>query len=174
MSRKQRQRGVPSHDDLQAAGHRHVRLQQIIREELDALFRTEMSDPAIEGVRVVAAELSVDYRSVRVRFIVPDDAQADRAEKGLMHAGTYIRRRLVEALDLKRIPTIRFIFDRDAAASARAAAILDEERRAADAAKAAASPAPDGDPDEPQDEVDEIEEDDDEDEEADEDEEDEA
>ena len=110
-----------------------------------------MSDPAIEGVRVVAAELSVDYRSVRVRFIVPDDAQADRAEKGLMHAGTYIRRRLVEALDLKRIPTIRFIFDRDAAASARAAAILDEERRAADAAKAAASPAPEVEEDAPAD-----------------------
>ncbi len=144
MSRKQRQRGLPSHDDLQAAGHRHARLQQIIREELDALFRTEMSDPAIEGVRVVAAELSVDYRSVRVRFIVPDDAQADRAERALLHAGTYIRRRLVEALDLKRIPTLRFLFDRDAAASARAAAILDEERRQADAAKAAEAPAGDG------------------------------
>lgn len=140
MSRRQRQRGGPSthtaHDDVQAAGHRHARLQQIIREELDALLRTEMSDPGIEGVRVVAAELSVDYRSVRVRFIVPDEARAERAEHALLHAGTYIRRRLVEALDLKRIPTLRFIFDRDAAASARAAAIIDEERRVAEAQKA--------------------------------------
>jgi len=52
-------------DAQQAAGHRHARLQQILREELGALVRDELSDPRLDEVMVTSVELSVDYRNAR-------------------------------------------------------------------------------------------------------------
>jgi ribosome-binding factor A len=113
--------------DQGAGGHRHARLQQIIHEELDATLRGEASDPALDGVRVTTVELSVDYKSARVRFLINDGSAAThRTERALERATPFLRSRLGEALDLKRTPTLRFVYDREAAASERAARLIEE------------------------------------------------
>jgi ribosome-binding factor A len=119
--------------DEEHAGHRHARLTQLIHEELEALLRDEVADPRLEGARVSAVELSVDYRSARVRFVLgdwsPTAAALAQAERGLERASAFLRARLGEALDLKRVPELRFIYDRDAAAQARAGALLDPPKK---------------------------------------------
>jgi ribosome-binding factor A len=131
MSRRKRERETPSHDDHVSSGHRHARLQQIIAEELEALLRDELSDPDLRGVRFAGAELSVDYRALRVRFLTTGTAEAAegeaaRARRAFERAAGYVRHRLDEALDLKRVPELHFLFDREAAAAHRAARILEE------------------------------------------------
>jgi ribosome-binding factor A len=110
-------------------GHRHQRLEQLIAEELAGLLRDEVVDPRLDGVRVSGVELSVDYRSARVRFIVEEggESRLERIEQGLARATPFLRARLGEALDLKRLPELVFKFDRDAAAGARARELLDEK-----------------------------------------------
>src|SRR2546421_13099574 len=97
-------------------GHRHTRLQQLIEEELMALLRDEVQDPRLDEVRVTAVELSVDYRSARVRWVAPDETKPalDKVQRAFERASAFLRRRLGEALDLKRLPTLSFVFDRDA------------------------------------------------------------
>lgn len=51
----------------EGAGHRHERIQDLIFEELRALMRDDVSDPALNDVRVTAVVLSIDYRHARVR-----------------------------------------------------------------------------------------------------------
>jgi ribosome-binding factor A len=109
-------------------GHRHQRLQQLIEEELTSLLRDEVQDPRLEDVRIIGVTLSIDYKSARVRYLVADDSRANltKVERGLERAAPFLRARLGEALDLKKLPTLSFVYDRDAAAAKRAGAIIDK------------------------------------------------
>lgn len=117
--------------DEDGAGYRHGRLQQLIGEELAALVRDEVQDPALDGVRLTAVDLSVDYRSARVRYVTDDDAKPmiDRVAKAFARASAFLRRRVGEALELKRLPTLNFVYDRDAAAAARVRDLLSDEKK---------------------------------------------
>jgi ribosome-binding factor A len=94
-------------DEELGGGHRHARLQQLIHEELDALLRDELGDPALETVRFTAVELSVDYRSARVYYTALDG----RAARALERATPFMRSRVGDALELKRVPNLRFVVD---------------------------------------------------------------
>src|SRR5690348_4166873 len=98
-------------------GHRHQRLQQLIEEELAGLLRDEVQDPRLGDCRITKVELSVDYKSARVYYVVADDAPANlqKVQRAFERASAFLRARLGEALDLKKLPTLSFIFDRDAA-----------------------------------------------------------
>jgi ribosome-binding factor A len=101
---------------MESGGHRHARLQQLMEEEIGALLRDEVVDPRLEGASCTAVELSVDYRSARVRFVLPPErataADIQKAARAFEKAGPFFRARLGEALDLKRVPELRFVYDR--------------------------------------------------------------
>lgn len=106
----------PDDDDEGAAapGHRGPRLEQIILEELGGLLRDEMNDPRLDDVRFTRVELSGDYASARVWFGVRGGADRRRrlsVAAALDHASRWLRTRLAEALDIKRAPSLRFVFD---------------------------------------------------------------
>jgi ribosome-binding factor A len=95
-------------------------LQGLLREELRALLRDDVSDPTLVEVRVTAVVLSVDYRYARVHFAITkakeearDDASRERAraDHALVKATPFLRARLAEAIEMKRIPDLRFVFD---------------------------------------------------------------
>jgi ribosome-binding factor A len=103
----------------QASGHRHARLQQILREELGALVRDELSDPKLDGVMVTSVELSVDYRNARVRFWAaratpPSREERERLERAIARAAPFLRARMADSVDLKQVPALNFVWDRDA------------------------------------------------------------
>jgi ribosome-binding factor A len=107
-------------DEGGAAGYRHVRLQQIVEEEIAALIRDEVSDPRLAGVIVTRVDLSVDYKSAKVGFVLPrarPDTERLEAERALGRASAFLRARLAEAVDLKAVPALRFVWDPVAAAS---------------------------------------------------------
>lgn len=106
---------MPNNPDHEHAGYRHARLEGLIREELRALLRDDVADPALANVRIAAVVLSVDYRHARVHFaiVAAEISQADRAraERALVRATAFFRARLADAIDLKRVPDLRFVFD---------------------------------------------------------------
>lgn len=106
-----------------SAGYRHARLEQLLLEELRALIRDEASDPALEPVRLLGLKLSVDYRHAKIHFTVPtgEGAPADSrnaAERALARATPFLRARLVDAIELKRLPDLRFVFSTSTSESA--------------------------------------------------------
>lgn len=56
----------------EGAGHRHLRVQSLVLDELRALLSDDVHDPALDAVRVVAVVLSVDYRHARVHFVLEE------------------------------------------------------------------------------------------------------
>jgi ribosome-binding factor A len=96
----------------EGGGHRHARLQDLILEELRALLRDDVGDPALAGVRVTAVVLSADYRHARVHFAIRGEARERAAvERALARVTPFLRARLADAIDMKRVPELRFVFD---------------------------------------------------------------
>ncbi|MBS2013334.1 MAG: ribosome-binding factor A [Deltaproteobacteria bacterium] len=101
--------------DQEGAGHRHLRLEQSILEELRAILRDDISDPVLEGARFSAVVLSPDYRSARVHFLTSKGSSRPDVERAFERAGAFMRGRLAEAIELKRTPELRFVFEAEAA-----------------------------------------------------------
>jgi ribosome-binding factor A len=114
------------------AGHRHTRLQQILEEELQLLVRDELTDPRLEDMKVTTVELSVDYRSARVKFVTsaPEETadKLAKIDRALQKATSFLRARLSESVEMKRLPELHFVYDRDFAAQRRAAQVMREEK----------------------------------------------
>jgi ribosome-binding factor A len=98
---------------MSPANHRHERVGEEIAHEINAMLAGELKDPRLEGM-VVASEVRVqpDMKHARVFISVKgtNKEQSD-AIKALEHASGYIRRELVERLQLRRIPELHFMLD---------------------------------------------------------------
>lgn len=106
---------------------RTVRLNQLLREELATLVRTELKDPRVAPVTVTRVDVTQDlaYADVYVRTLTGGEAD-DAAIDGLESAEGYIRRRLGRELRLHRIPDFRFHLDRALEHVQRIESLLDE------------------------------------------------
>jgi ribosome-binding factor A len=95
------------------ANHRHERVGEEIAHEINAMLAGELKDPRLE-VSVVASEVRVqpDMKHARVFISVKgtNKEQSD-AIKALEHASGFIRRELVERLQLRRVPELHFALD---------------------------------------------------------------
>lgn len=98
---------------MSPANHRHERVGEEIAHEINAMLAGELKDPRLE-VSVVASEVRVqpDMKHARVFISVKgtDKEQSD-AIKALEHASGFIRRELVERLQLRRVPELHFALD---------------------------------------------------------------
>jgi ribosome-binding factor A len=91
-------------------------LESLIREELNSIFDSEMQNPILYEIRVTRVELTRDGSRARLWYAcdgtsalrdVPRAAQ----NRALERASGFLRRRLNDALDLKRVPELRFCSD---------------------------------------------------------------
>jgi ribosome-binding factor A len=106
------------HLGSESLGHRHERLERLLLEELNGLVQGEVTDPRLQEIAFSRVETSVDYGSARVWFVVlgqaaPSRSMRQQIEAALVRASGFFRARLTLALDLKRCPTLRFIYDPD-------------------------------------------------------------
>src|SRR5437868_5645310 len=109
-------------DEGRGAGVRHPRLEELFREELNSILDFEITDPRLEGTRISMVELSRDGSRARVwvSWRVEANASANAnagAQSALVlelafeRAAGFFRRRLCEALPLKRMPDLSFRLD---------------------------------------------------------------
>jgi ribosome-binding factor A len=98
---------------MSPANHRHERVGEEIAHEINAMLAGELKDPRLEGM-VVVSEVRVqqDMKHARVFINMQGSAkeQAD-AIKALEHAAGFIRRELIERLQLRRLPELHFTLD---------------------------------------------------------------
>lgn len=98
---------------MSPANHRHERVGEEIAHEINTMLAGELKDPRLEG-SVVASEVRVrpDMKHARVFISVKgSNKEQSDAIKALEHASGYIRRELVERLQLRRVPELHFALD---------------------------------------------------------------
>ena len=105
------------------------RLSEDIKREISGLIREEIKDPRVSGglISVVRTELSGDnsYCKVYISSIDGEEA-AKTAVKGLESASGMMKRRISNALHLKKCPELKFIADNSIEHSAEIAEILEK------------------------------------------------
>lgn len=96
------------------AGLRALRLEQLLREELNSILDGELGDQRFQGVRVTLVELSRDGSRARIWYSmtsIHDAERIARTERAFNRAAPFVRARLCEALPLKRMPELTFRHD---------------------------------------------------------------
>jgi ribosome-binding factor A len=103
-----------SEESARDAGIRSLRIEELIREELNSLLDSEVTDPCLEGARITMVELSRDGSRARIWFGIAIDratSSAQETQAAFTRASSFFRGRLCEALALKRMPELRFRYD---------------------------------------------------------------
>jgi ribosome-binding factor A len=87
-------------------GTRTVRLQELIREEVNLILRNEVRDPRLDGVVITMVELAGDGSCARLWFTT--EGNDEETPKACEHVAGFLRTQLAESLGLKRTPDLRF------------------------------------------------------------------
>jgi ribosome-binding factor A len=80
-------------------------LQELIREEVNLLLRSEVRDARLDGAEITMVELTPDGSRARLWFTAEEGRDLEEVWEGV--AG-FLRARLAESLGLKRTPELRF------------------------------------------------------------------
>jgi ribosome-binding factor A len=122
-------------------GPRAQRLEHILFEELDRLFRLEVTDPRLSDLTPASVQLSPDLRNAKVYYALrrpPDTnlaskpppaklkiaAKLSAIQEALVRVTPFLRARLADVVSMKRLPDLHFHRDRLAEGALRAAALL--------------------------------------------------
>lgn len=109
-------------------GYRAERLEHLLFEEIDRIFRLEVVDPRLQAIAVVSLQLSPDYRNARILYALDPQQEPwpsiQTLREGFAKVTPFLRARLSEQLGLKRVPQLAFHRDRTAEASLRAQALM--------------------------------------------------
>jgi len=98
-----------------------------IQRLVNELLLSEVKDPRLSGARISAVEVSGDLSVATVFFntIALDDDPADVRE-GFEKARGFFRSRVGQALQLRRVPELRFRHDASARRSVEIGRLIDE------------------------------------------------
>lgn len=96
-----------------AQGARPERVGEEIRQELATLLAREVHDPGIGFVTLTRTKVSPDLQLVRVYYTTMGDDRARReTQRALDRATPFLRRQIGARVRLRRVPELRFEFDR--------------------------------------------------------------
>lgn len=87
------------------------RLNELLLEELARVLREEVQDPRLRLVNLTRVDVAPDLSHARVHFSAFDSERIPEIQRGLDRAAGFLRTRLARALDLKRMPELRFEHD---------------------------------------------------------------
>lgn len=91
---------------------RQIRLADAIRDIVATCITRKLNDPRVQGVVLTEVRLSGDLQVATAYFRVYDDKiSKEEAQKGLESCKGLFRRLMGDALDLRRVPELRFFYD---------------------------------------------------------------
>jgi ribosome-binding factor A len=104
---------------------REERVGAEIRRELAGLLREEVRDPRLAHVTIQEVRVVRDLSHAKVYFTVLDAAQAKPVEAALNKAGSFLRRRLSETMNLRTVPRLAFVYDKSIEQGLRLSSLID-------------------------------------------------
>ena len=110
--------------------HRHERVAESLREELEELIGYELADPRVGSASITEVLLSPDFRQAHIRVSLHGTPQEQEDTlAGINHAKPFLKRELTERLQLYRMPELHFEADIPAALAAKVPQILKRIKR---------------------------------------------
>jgi ribosome-binding factor A len=106
-----------------------ARLQERIRERAAYCLQFELNDPRAGFITITKVELTADLSIAKIHYSVLGEA-SDRTKVAHMleHASGFIQRQIGRVLELRRLPSLRWIYDASAEEAADIDRIIREAR----------------------------------------------
>jgi len=101
------------------------RISDLLKQELALMIQTELRDPRLGMVSVLAVKVSRDLAHADV-FITVLGAEPAEAVAALNKAAGMLRSLLAKSVNLRATPRLRFIFDESVERGRRISALIDE------------------------------------------------
>ena len=107
--------------------HRNARLNEQFKREISHILSHKVRDPRVGRVLVTEVRVTPDLWLARV-FVrsLDESVTAEDTLKGLNGAGAFIRRELGKVLRVRRIPEVRFLYDKTLDSALRIEEVLRE------------------------------------------------
>lgn len=100
-----------------------------MRDLIASLFQGGfISDPRLAGVTVTAVKLTGDLQICYVYYRLYDESQLKAAQKALEHASGLLRKRLADGLKVRKVPDLKFVFDKSVEEGAQIESLLERIR----------------------------------------------
>jgi ribosome-binding factor A len=110
--------------------HRHERVAESIREELEELIVCELADPRVGPASITEALLSPDFRHIHIRVSLQGTPhEQEQTLAAINHAKPFLKRELTDRLQMYRMPELHFEADLPATLAARVPQILKRIKR---------------------------------------------
>lgn len=105
---------------------RTIRIAQEMKKTIGVIISSEIKDPRISPMTsVMKVELTRDLKYAKVYVSVYDKEEVKKSTiEALTHAQGYIKKLLGERIDMRRMPSIKFVLDDSIDASINIAKIL--------------------------------------------------
>jgi ribosome-binding factor A len=103
------------------------KVSEAIRQEASVIIHDQLKDPRVGFVTITKVEMTPDLRSAKIYFsVLGNDQDHRRTKEALDSASGFIRRLIVERINLKFAPEIFFREDRSSEYSVRIEEVLNE------------------------------------------------
>lgn len=87
------------------------RLSHTFVEEISSILQEEVKDPDIEFVTITSCSISSDLSYAKVYFTCLNDNKREEVTKALNNASGFIRNKLCDRVEIRKMPEITFVYD---------------------------------------------------------------
>ena len=87
------------------------RLNHIFTEEISKVINEEVKDPDVKFVTLTAVDISSDLSYAKVYFTNLIDKDREKVTKALNRASSFIRGKLFDEVEIRKMPELTFIYD---------------------------------------------------------------
>src|SRR6185295_15564047 len=106
---------------------RLLKAAEAIREVVSMAILTELRDPRVKNVTVVAVEVLPDMKSAKVHVsIMGDEKQQQLSLSGLQNAAGFLQRKIADRIETRYTPRLQFVLDKGVKNSLEVSRILRE------------------------------------------------
>lgn len=102
------------------------RLGHIFTEEISKVIRDEVKDDDINYVTITAVDISSDLSYAKVYFTNLIDADRDKVTKALNRAAPFIRGKLFDMVEIRKMPELTFVYDESIAYGQKIESIIED------------------------------------------------
>ncbi len=107
-----------------------ARIEARIQERAAIVLQQEISDPRSNFITVTRVEMKPDLLSGKIFYSVyGTDGEISKAKHMLEHAAGFIQRQIAPALNLRRMPHLKWVYDESVGQSSNLEILIQEARQ---------------------------------------------
>jgi len=129
---------------ITVSSRRQLKAAEAIREVVAMAILTDIRDPRVKDVTVLAVEVTADMREAKVSVsVMGDETQQNLSLRGLQNAAGFLQAKIADRIETRYIPKLRFVLDQGVKNVLAVGEILErirEEKEGDPAAETSAAP----------------------------------